>query len=424
MDRKENMAFAPRHVARLIQTALADTRVVAIVGPRQSGKTTLARQLGGTDRPYLTLDDADVRAAATSDPAGFIRPLGRAIIDEIQRAPELLLAIKRSVDEDPRPGRFLITGSADLFAGMLAPDSLAGRVETIELLPLSQAEIARTAPSRFLEHALEGEVAAGARAAFAPLEDRVLAGGFPEALQRHAVERRQAWLRGYARSLAARDVLDIAAVAKPEIMTTLIEHAALLNGQLLNLTGLGQRVGVDAKTIERWLTLLEQLFLVARVRPWHRNGLNRLVKTPKLHMLDSGLLAALIDVDAAALTTDRGAFGALLECFVHAEVRKAGALIPGGITINHYRDKDQVEVDFVVSRGPSRVIGIEVKASATAKADDFRGLKRLRDAAGPAFKAGFVLHGGEQIVPFGDRLWAAPVACLWHDPARPPKNPG
>jgi uncharacterized protein len=392
-----NTAIAPRHIEERVRTALADTRVVALVGPRQSGKTTLARQIGGEGRPYFTLDDENVRAAAIADPAGFIGGLKTAAIDEIQRAPPLLLAIKQAVDSDTRPGRFLITGSADLFSGTIAPDSLAGRVETIELLPLSQSEIARQAPSKLLKDCFAGTFEVGPAPRVENLVSRILAGGFPEALTRATPQRRRAWFLNYAGSLAARDVLDIAEVAKADMMRGLIDHAALMTGQLLNLTDLGNRVGVDAKTIDRWLTLLEQIFLIERVRPWYRNEEKRLVKTPKIQMIDPGLLAALRGIDEASLDRDRILIGPLLESFVYGELRKAASLLEDIPRISHYRDKDKVEVDFVLEQGHRRVVGIEVKASATAKTEDFRGLQRLRDATGDAFKTGLVLYSGNSI---------------------------
>ncbi len=258
-------APVPRHVEAQVRTALADTRVVAIVGPRQSGKTTLVRKFAEEDgRTYFTLDDEATRLFARNDPNGFLRGHDRAVIDEIQRAPGLVLAIKKSVDENRRPGRFLITGSADLFAGAIAPDSLAGRVQTIELLPLSQAEIERRPPSAFLDAAFSGTIPPGVQAITANLVERVLAGGFPEALARPTPARRRDWLTSYAQSLAEGDVVEIAELAKADMMRLLIEHAALMSGQLLNMSELAQRVGVDAKTIDRWLSLLGKIFLVSR----------------------------------------------------------------------------------------------------------------------------------------------------------------
>lgn len=407
-------APVPRHVEAQVRTALADTRVVAIVGPRQSGKTTLVRKLAKEDgRTYFTLDDEATRLFARNDPTGFLRGHDRAVIDEIQRAPGLVLAIKKTVDEDTRPGRFLITGSADLFAGAIAPDSLAGRVQTIELLPLSQAEIERRPPPAFLDAAFAGAIRPGAQAITTNLIERVLAGGFPEALARSSHARRRDWLTSYAQSLAERDVVEIAELAKVDMMRLLIEHAALMSGQLLNMSELAQRVGVDAKTIDRWLSLLGKIFLVYRVRPWFRNDLKRLVKAPKLHFLDSALLAALAGIDAAAIAEDRALLGPVLECFVHAELRKAIALSGERTSLTHYRDKDQAEVDFVIERTPGKIVGIEVKASATVRPQDFRGLMRLKESAGEAFVMGILLHDGERVLSYSDRLAAAPISSLW-----------
>lgn len=407
-------APVPRHVEAQVRTALADTRVVAIVGPRQSGKTTLVRKLAKeVGNTYFTLDDEATRLFARNDPTGFLRGHDRAVIDEIQRAPGLVLAIKKTVDEDTRPGRFLITGSADLFAGAIAPDSLAGRVQTIELLPLSQAEIERRPPPAFLDAAFAGAIRPRAQAITSNLIERVLAGGFPEALARSSPARRRDWLSSYAQSLAERDVVEIAELAKADMMRLLIEHAALMSGQLLNMSELAQRVGVDAKTIDRWLSLLGKIFLVYRVRPWFRNNLKRLVKAPKLHFLDSALLAALASIDSAAIEEDRALLGPLLECFVHAELQKAIALSGERTSLTHYRDKDQAEVDFVIERTPGKIVGIEVKASATVRPQDFRGLIRLEESAGEAFVMGVLLHDGEHVLSYSDRLAAAPISSLW-----------
>ena len=398
-----------------MREALADTRIVAIVGPRQSGKTTLARRIAGDDgRPFITLDDEQFRRFAEDDPAGFVRSQPVAVIDEIQRAPALILALKKAVDEAPRSGRYLITGSVDLFRGALSPDSLAGRVDTIELLPFSQAEIAGAGVSEFLERAFAGDFPS--LAVTGPTDDlveRVISGGFPEALSRSVPARRRRWLRAYARALAERDVSEVAAVDKSVEMSRLIDHAAVASGQLLNMSALGSRLGIDGKTVDRWLTLLEHMFLVRRIRAWHRNRLKRLVKTPKLHFLDSGLLAALRGTGTAEIARDRGKLGPLLECFVHAEIAKAAALSDETTTVSHYRDKDRVEVDLVLERSPDRVVGIEVKAGATAHPEDFKGLVHIERAAGDRFACGIVLHDGDRVQQTGSRLFAMPVKMLW-----------
>ena len=407
--------YVPRHAEARVREALADTRIVAIVGPRQSGKTTLARRIAADDgRPFISLDDDQHRRFAADDPIGFVRGNPTAVIDEIQRAPALILAIKRTVDEDPRPGRYLITGSVDLFRAAISPDSLAGRIETIELLPFSQAEIARTGAPDFLDRAFAGNFPnLAATGGGIDLVRRILAGGFPEALSRAVPARRASWLRSYARSLAERDVSDIATVGKHDAMARLLDHAAVSSGQLLNMSGIGARLGVDGKTVDRWLALFEHMFLVRRVYAWHRNDLKRLVKRPKLQFLDPGLLAALRRIDTAAIAGDRRQLGPLLECFVYAELAKAASLSDDPVFFSHYRDKDQIEVDLVLERPPEAIVGIEVKAGATARPGDFKGLARLREATGRRFACGIVLHDGDRIQQAGPKLFAMPVGALW-----------
>ncbi len=407
--------FVARHAEAPVRLALTDTRIVAIVGPRQSGKTTLARRIADDEgRAFVSLDDAQSRRFAQDDPTGFVRGLRSAVIDEIQRAPNLILALKKEVDERPYPGRYLITGSVDLFRSAISPDSLAGRVETVELLPFSQAEIAGATPPHFLDRAFAGEFPAIEETGpTADLIERVIAGGYPVALGRAAAARRRSWLRGYAQSLAERDVPDIAPVGKRDEMVRLIDHAAVSAGQLLNMSSLGARLGVDGKTVDRWLVLLEHMFLIRRVLAWHSSRLKRLVRTPKLQFLDSGLLAALLRTEAADIARDRQKLGMLLESFVHGEIAKAAALSDEMTTVTHYRDKDGVEVDLVLERSPGATVGIEVKARATVHPRDFRGLRRLKETVGDRFACGIVLHDGERIQRTGPGLFAMPIRMLW-----------
>ena len=402
-----------RFVERRAEEALGDTPVVLIVGPRRAGKTTLVRKMGDDDRTYSTLDDQTVLAAAQSDPAGFIRGLDRAIIDEIQRAPDLLLAIKKTVDEDYRPGRFLLTGSANVLTLPRVADSLAGRMETIRMLPLAQAEIANRAPT-FLERLFEGRLQSQKESVVGDeLIQAVLRGGFPEAIGRESERRRQDWARSYLTSILTRDLRDIAEIEKltelPKFVRLLAEHS----GQLVNYSQLAGGINVNQRTAHRYVGLLEQVFLIATLQPWFTNTLKRIVKTPKLHFLDSGLLAAARGLTFDRIKADRGPFGALLESFVFSEVLKLMTASDLRLTPHHYRDRDTREVDIVLERDDGMVAAIEVKASATVKAGDFSGLRALADACGERFAFGVVLYDSTDVVSFGDRLAAAPLSSLW-----------
>ena len=311
-----------RFLERRTQEALSDTPVVLIVGPRRAGKTTLVKSMGEADRTYVTLDDQTVLEAARSDPAGFIRGLDRATIDEIQRAPDLLLAIKKTVDEDYRPGRFLLTGSANVLTLPRVADSLAGRMETLQMLPLARAEVEGRTPG-FLERLFEGKLQDQRKPVVGDdLVQAVLLGGFPEAIARESERRRQDWARSYLTSILSRDLRDIAEVEKltelPKFVRLLAEHS----GQLVNYSQFGASINVSHKTGQRYVGLLEQVFLIATLQPWFTNALKRIVKTPKLHFLDSGLLARARGLTFDRVMANRGTFGALLESFVFSEVLK------------------------------------------------------------------------------------------------------
>ncbi|HEY1898599.1 MAG TPA: ATP-binding protein [Steroidobacteraceae bacterium] len=402
-----------RFAERRAEEALSDTPVVLIVGPRRAGKTTLVRKMGEAGQTYITLDDQTVLGAAQSDPAGFIRGLERAIIDEIQRAPDLLLAIKKTIDEDYRPGRFLLTGSANVLTLPRVADSLAGRMETIRMLPLARAEIEGRAPT-FLECLFEGKLHRQPGAVVGDdLVRLVLIGGFPEAVSRDSERRRQDWSRSYLTSVLTRDLRDIADVEKltelPKFVRLLAEHS----GQLVNYSQFGGGIDVSHKTAQRYVGLLEQVFLVSTVQPWFTNTLKRIVKTPKLHFLDSGLLATVRGLTFDRIKADRGAFGALLESFVFSEVLKLMTASDLRLTPHHFRDHEMREVDIVLERDDGTIVGVEVKASATVKAGDFAGLRALAEACADRFAFGVVLYDSTDVVPFGDRLAAAPLSGLW-----------
>src|SRR5580658_2471353 len=402
-----------RFSAKRVATALTDTPVVMLIGPRQCGKTTLVRQFVDKEREYVTLDDDTVLDAARNDPAGFVRGFDLVTIDEVQRAPELLRAIKLSVDGDRRPGRFLLTGSANILTLPQVSESLAGRMEIVSLLPLSRAEIRGKKPG-FLKAAFDSKLGKPAEPMIGKdLVQAVLIGGYPEMLRREDPKRRQTWARDYVRALVQRDVREVADVEKLDQMPRLLQVLAHHSGQLTNFTQIGGQVGFDDKTTRKYVAILEQLFLVRRVEPWFRNQLKRLVKTPKLHFLDSGLLGALLGASVERVAKDRTMFGPLLETFVFSEVLKQASWFGESCALYHYRDKDQDEAGLVIEAGSGALVGIEVKASATVNAGDFKGLRKLAEACGDNFKLGVVLYDGGRPVPFGDRLVAAPMSCLW-----------
>ena len=403
----------PRRIEPRLAEALLDTPVVLLAGPRQAGKTTLVRQVAAKGLRYLTLDDELTLLAARADPVGLIRSLDRAVIDEIQRAPQLLLAIKKSVDEDRRPGRFLLTGSANLMALPVVADSLAGRMETLSLMPLSQTEIEGHS-ANWIDQAFAGQLLKTDSLALGDaLTDRVLRGGYPEAITRDSAKRRMAWARQYVDALIQRDVLDVAGIDKLDQLPRFLNALAQTAGQMCNYSQLAGQVGLDGKTAARYAGVFETMYLLKRVDVWARNRLSRVVKTPELQFIDAGLLAMLINLGIEEVRRDRSRFGQVLETFVFGELLKHTTSAEGDYQLLYYRDADKVEVDIVIENAAGQLVGVEVKASATVKASDLRGLRKLAALAGDQFKMGVLLYDGAETLPLGDGIWAAPLSSLW-----------
>lgn len=403
----------PRFARERIEEALSDTRVVLISGPRQSGKTTLAMDVATDRTPFLTLDDANVLRSAVNDPVGFVRGLDRAVIDEVQRVPDLLLAIKNLVDDDKTPGRFLLTGSANLMTLPKVADSLAGRMEVIKLLPLSQSEIIGT-KSNFIDRAFAGErpsvdhIIVGSE-----LIEIVLSGGYPEALGRKRWARKQDWYHGYLDAIVQRDVRDVAQIDQLAVMPKLLSVLAEHSGQLVNYSAIGSALDLNHVTTRKYVSVFESLYLVHTLQPWFSNRLKRLTKSPKLHFLDAGLLASMRNVSPDVVAKDKTCFGSILETFVFSELRKIASWSEQRCSFAHFRDKDKNEVDLVLENRRGEVIGIEVKSSATVSAADFSGMRKLADACGDKFVQGMVLYDHDKIVPFGENIFAAPLSSLW-----------
>ena len=408
-------ALYPRYAEPRLDEALADSPAVLIHGPRQSGKTTLARTAARTKGyAYVSFDDDVARSAAQADPAGFVADLPeRAILDEVQRVPTLFSALKTTIDRKRVPGRFVLTGSTNVLLVPRLADSLAGRMQILRLHPLAQCELARRAPG-FLDTLFEhGFKTRRSERLAAQLAERIAAGGYPAALARPAGRRRTAWYRDYIDALVQRDVRDLARIGALDAMPRLLALAAAQTARLLNVANLAAPFQLSRPTIRDYITLLERVFLLDLQPPWHSNRLSRLIKTPKLHLGDTGLACALLGADAAALRADRPLLGQLLETFVFQELRRQASWGEEPLAFFHYRDKDGAEVDIVIERGARTLAGVEVKAAATVTEADFRGLRKLRQAAGSRFAAGVVLYDGETTASFGEGMFAVPVRALW-----------
>ncbi len=406
----------PRLISNAMHAALADTPVVCLLGPRQVGKTTLAQMLAPA-LAYVTLDDPDVCLNARTDPKGFVANLPeRVIVDEVQRAPGLLPVIKMVVDRNRKPGRFLLTGSANLLLLPKATESLAGRMEVILLHPLSEAEKERQGGT-FLADLLAGRLspktASGAELSIGrQVIDKVVAGGYPEPLLRTPARARQ-WYRQYLKSIIERDVRDISNIHNADNLARMLEILALRTGTLLNLTSLGNDLKLNRATVANHLAVLERLFLVRQLPAWHKNEANRLIKTPKIHVMDSGLASALAGVSAADWPAQPDRFGHLLESFVVQQLICQAGWTDPELRFWHYRDKDQVEVDLVITRG-RQVWGVEVKSSSSAHPDDGHGLRRLADLAGKDYQGGVVLYAGVHALPLAaSKGLVMPLNVLW-----------
>lgn len=408
----------PRHARSLVEQTLADTPVVVIQGARQVGKSTLARQvLQGRPGTVLSLDDAAVLAAAQADPDGFVRQAGGLlVIDEVQRAPQLLRSLKAAVDQDRRPGRFLVTGSADLLGLPGAQESLAGRAETVALYGLSQGEL-RGAPGGLVDALMTGDLAALSTPE--PLDrseymEIICAGSYPEPLARSG-RRRAAWFDNYLARVLSRDAAEVSRLQHLDRLPVLLALLSANSSGELVRSRLAQASGIPASSLDAYLRVLDSLHLIHTMPAWGRNLTSRVTDRPKVALLDTGLAARLANVTPAALApgVTSEVAGGLTESFVAGELRRQLAGAASTPVLSHFRDRNGLEVDLVLADGQGGVSGIEVKASLTVRAGDFRGLVALRDRLGPSFRSGVLLHTGPHVLPFGDRLTALPLSALW-----------
>lgn len=403
-----------------LEASQRDTPVTMVVGARQAGKSTLVTSFVDGDLQgggvYVNFDDPTLIASVRADPVSFVEGLsGTVILDEVQRVPEVFLPIKAEVDRHRRPGRFLLTGSANpLFIPNVA-EALAGRMEVLTLWPFSAAELEGQEGFRFASLLFDSD--AGPRDTMPfdreDLARRILAGGFPEAVERSDPERRARWFGSYLTTILERDVRSMADIARLEQLPGILSAIALRTRGPLNRSGVGQDLGIPGSSVDRYLTLLERAFLVRRLPAWHNRLGPRLVKAPKMLVCDTGLLCHLLQWEGERLMKDPTSFGLALECFVGMELAKAVDVDSRPPRLMHYRTSKGAEIDFLLEAPDGRIAAVEVKASGAVGESDFRQMARLRDAVDSRFDRGVLLYGGNRSLPFGDRLEAWPISALW-----------
>lgn len=407
--------LARRAGARVI-AALEDTPVVVLNGPRQAGKSTLARGLrypGSVE--IVTLDDPTARSAAARDPRSFLdRPVDTLVIDEAQLEPRLFRAVKASVDLDRRPGRFLLTGSSRLLSSPDMADSLVGRVEVVELWPFSELELRRAQGPTFVETVFDDprsllRTGSTGRPEYLEL---LVRGGLPEAVSRPAARRRR-WFESYVATTTERVVREVADIERLAEIPRLLRLCAARTATELNLASLASELGMAARTASGYLAHLATAFLVQLVPAWSTNLSAKVVRRPKLLVTDVGLAAHLAGVTLSNIERPTSPLGPLLETFVVAELRAQAGWGDDAVSISHFRDRSGVEVDIVLEHADGRVVGVEVKATSTPVDRHLRGLRFLADRLGDRFQFGVLLHTAPESTPFGPALAALPISSLW-----------
>lgn len=421
------MQLVARHLRPRIDEALDSFRVVVLHGARQCGKSTLARlvadQRGGT---YTSLDDDAARQAALGDPRGFLLDQGHPlVVDEIQLGGDRVVrAIKQVVDADPASGRFLLTGSTNFLTVPSISESLAGRVRLLRLWPLSQAELSGTVPFPVESwFDLSGEDQGRPRLADKTQTSRrdymeiVCRGGYPEAVALPR-ELQRDWFESYVETVIERDVVALGDLRRRSSLSTLVEWVAASTASELNVQSTASRLGIDRATLGAYLAWMETVFLVHRLPSWSRSPSARPVRRPKIHIADTGLAAGLMGLDADALTVPTApATGPMLETFAVNEIARLVASSATRLRLHHYRDHQGHEVDLVIERADGAIVAVEIKATSSPSVDQLRHVTWLRDrldSASPgAFRAGVLLHTGNQQFTVGDRLQIRPLDTLW-----------
>lgn len=411
-----------RFLETVVEERLRESPVVVLTGPRTVGKSTLVASLAARNGvPVYDLDDLAMRRNVIDDPGLFVSGLAEPVcIDEFQHAPELLDAIKFQLNRDFRPGRYLLTGSTRYHTLPQASQSLTGRAQILNVWPLSQGEL-RGERETFLDTLLQSpdelRQARSSTTTRTEYEQTILAGGFPIALARSNAADRIRWFDSFIELVILRDVLSIKRVQQRGALPVLLRHLAARTGQILNVSDIADRMNIESRTLREYVTLLESVFMIHRLEAFSRTLSSRVAKSPKTHMIDTGLSAHLLGVTERRLRLRQPAalteFGHLVETFAVNEIVKQSEWAESIVRFSHFRTKDKAEVDLVAETHDGAVAGIEVKASATVKDADFAGLRLLRDRLGDDFTAGVVLNLGERSYRYDDRLYVVAMDRLW-----------
>jgi len=403
----------PRYIKSLLLESLKDSPVVLIHGPRQCGKTTLACTVGSPKKyEYITFDDDVITKAAKEDPIGFVKNLPkRVILDEVQKVPHIFSTLKKEIDSHRVPGRFVLTGSANILRMPKLSDSLAGRMHILRLHPLSQEEL-ENYKSNFLDILFKRSFKTKKiKSSSNKLIHQIVKGGYPEVFKLPSERRRLNWYKNYIETLIQRDILDISKIRSFDILPRLLALCASQTSQLVNFSNLASAFQVSRPTIFDYITLFEQMFFLEKLPPWYNSRFKRLVKTPKLHLCDTGLACTLLGVNTVSLKKNRSLLGQILETFVFQELKRQASYHKKNHSFFYYRNKKGIEVDIVIKRD-YLVAGVEVKSSATVNLADFKGLRMLQKTVGKNFVCGVILYNGDTSVSFGNGFFAVPLSVL------------
>lgn len=405
-----------RKIKSKLLKALTDSPVVLVHGARQTGKSTLVKHIAEIYYParYLTFDDSGILSAAQNNPYDFISGYSEnLVIDEVQRVPEIFLAIKRLVDKNRKPGKFILTGSANVLLLPKVSESLAGRIEILNLFPLSQSELSNANINLIDELFGKDLKPNGVLRKKNDLANKVVTGGYPEMLARKDRDRQNAWFKSYITTILQRDVRDIANIEKLSDLPRLLSLFAARAGTLLNFAELSRSAAIPQTTLKRYTSLLEAIFMIHILPAWSGNLSKRLIKTPKLYLNDTGLLSHLAGFEQEKVFSDALLWGRMLENFVLVELLKQSSWSKFNLSLYHYRSASGQEVDFIIERSDGRLLAVEVKATSKITASDFSHIKSFAEETGKKFLGGIVFYTGRESIPFAKNLFALPVELLW-----------